>query len=65
MNATYRIVRYYQSGRESLVIKSGLSLGEAQEHCNDPETSSRTGVTDEVCNHTYEYGQWFDGYTEE
>jgi hypothetical protein len=33
------------------VIKEGLTLEEAQEHCNDPETSN------------VEEG-WFDGYTE-
>lgn len=37
------------------VIRRGLSLDEAQEHCNDPATA---GEDDER-------GSWFDGYDEE
>ena len=50
--ATYKIVRfYYPSLEPQKVIKKGLSLKEAQEHCKKPETSKK--------------GKWFDGYTEE
>ena len=50
---TYSIVRFYapDQNRESEVIKTGLTLEEAQEHCND-ETTRVEGV-------------YFDGYTEE
>ena len=46
---TYKIVRYQFYG-EPKVIKRGLTLDEAKEHCNDPKT---TGI------------DWFDGYTKE
>lgn len=55
----YRIVRLYQDNRERKIIKSGLTLKEAQEHCRNPETSSRTAK------HSRETGDWFDGYEKE
>ena len=50
---TYSIIRFYaphlnKSGR---VIKRGLTLEEAQEHCKDPSTRKA--------------GEWFDGYDAE
>lgn len=53
MDATYRIVRFYAPHlhKEREVIETGLSLEEAQEHCNRDDTS--------------EDGEWFDGYMEE
>ena len=54
---TYRIVRVYKGkfhpkdGLVSKIIKEGLSLEEAQAHCNDPSTR--------------EEGVWFDSYVEE
>jgi hypothetical protein len=46
---SYRIMRYrYTGGNE--VVKTGLTLEEAQEHCNDPATSNKAEG-------------WFDGYT--
>ena len=45
-----------------MTIKEGLTLEEAQEHCNDSETSSRTCMDDK---HEQQYGPWFDGYREE
>lgn len=48
--ATYRIVRFYQDDRPTKVIKTGLTLETAQQHCNRDDTRG-TG--------------WFDGYTEE
>jgi len=51
--ATYKIVRFYAPHlhKEKEVIKTGLTLEEAQEHCSDPETSVK--------------GVYFDGYYEE
>ena len=46
---TYKIVRYRQNGKNT-VIKHGLSLEEAKEHCQDEETRGEG---------------YFDGYTEE
>ncbi len=50
MMDTYRIVRYHFKGRHE-IIKTGLTLAEAQEHCRKPETR--------------EDGKWFDGYEKE
>lgn len=47
---TYRIVRFFQDDRPAETIEEGLTLAEAQEHCNDPSTSG---------------DGWFDGYREE
>lgn len=51
---SYKIVRKYQDSRHpdhNKVIKSGLTLKEAKEHCQDPDTK--------------ESGVWFDCFTEE
>ena len=50
---TYKIVRFYapHKNRENEVRKRGLTLEEAQEHCQREDT--------------HEAGEWFDGYTEE
>lgn len=41
--AIYKIVRCYRSGnKSSRTIKSGLTVYEAQEHCSDPKTSTKT-----------------------
>jgi len=60
----YKIVRgYFHGGRR--VIKSGLTLEQAQAHCSDPETSSRTCRKSAGRKRTAARGHWFDGYTEE
>lgn len=46
---TYKIIRF-REGREKMTIKTGLTLEEAQAHCQDDETHG---------------DGWFDGYTEE
>jgi hypothetical protein len=63
---TYKIVRFYQRlpGQRD-TIKTGLTLEEAQRHCNDPETSSKTATTRIAKNRTAINGPWFDGYYEE
>tara|TARA_R100000995_G_scaffold1763_1_gene1205 strand:+ start:36021 stop:36161 length:141 start_codon:yes stop_codon:yes gene_type:complete len=45
----YKIIRFRFNGNNR-TIKRGLTLEEAQEHCQDPETSG---------------DGWFDGYTRE
>jgi hypothetical protein len=63
---TYKIVRgYLRDNETSKVVMRGLSLEEAQEHCRDPETSSRTCQGAAQKKHTAEHGEWFDGYEEE
>lgn len=47
---TYKIIRFYKSGAKPKVIRRGLTLEEAQKHCQDPSTST---------------SKWFDGYNEE
>ena len=43
----YKIIRMYQDDRENKVIKRGLTLKQAQTHCQDPKTSG---------------DGWFDGF---
>ena len=47
---TYKINRIYQDDRPTEVIKEGLTEQEAQDHCNDPDTSG---------------DGWMDTYTRE
>lgn len=50
--ALYNIIRHYRDRKQpGVLIKSGLTLEEAQAHCNDPSTR--------------EDGVWFDGYQQE
>lgn len=48
---TYKIIRFYFKSKRQKVIRRGISLIEAREHCSDP-SSKKDGV-------------WFDGFTEE
>ena len=50
---TYKIVRHFAPhlDKEKEVIDTGLSLQDAKDHCQDPDTK--------------EEGEWFDGYAEE
>ncbi len=62
----YSIVRFYQNANiRSRVINSGLTLAQAQEHCNDPDSSSSTTTTKVGKARTHNLGAWFDGYTED
>jgi len=61
---TYKIVRsYFRGGHRT--IETGLTLEEAQAHCQDPETSSRTATSAKAAARTARMGPWFDGYEEE
>lgn len=65
---TYLIFRnYFDKARapNRRVIARGLSLEQAQAHCQDPETSSRTCTKAAGKRRTRLYGPWFDGYQEE
>lgn len=46
---TYKIIRF-RFGKETITIQTGLTLEEAQAHCQDDKTRG---------------DGWFDGYTEE
>ena len=62
----YKIVRFFQrDGEATQVIRRGLTLRQAKQHCSDRETSSSTCTTDEGLERTTAFGPWFDGYTEE
>lgn len=61
---TYKIVRFYEnSDYPSEKVKSGLTLQEAQMHCMDPQTSSKTCTTSVGRARTRRKGNWFEGYT--
>lgn len=64
---TYKIVRFYQNNLNigKRTIQTGLTLEEAQKHCNDPETSSTTCTKAKNRRITQRNGPWFDGYDKE
>ena len=54
----YKRVRMISDGYNKTIM-SGLTLEEAQAHCQDPETSGST------CSDLSKRGMWFDAYVEE
>jgi hypothetical protein len=54
---TYTIIRFFADGTRR-TMQEGISLEEAREHCNSPNSSSKTCADDES-------QAWFDGYEEE
>lgn len=67
MSDTYRIVRFFKSGRrpQRRGLPRGLTLEEAQAHCSDLNTSSSTAWKSSALRRTRLYGAWFDGYEED
>ena len=61
----YKIVRVYQLKRRRYTLRYGLTLEQAQQHCDNPETSSSTCTTRAARQTTYRNGPWFDSYTED
>jgi hypothetical protein len=61
---TYRIIRFFRDG-DNEVIEGGLTREEAEEHCRDPESSSRTCTKDWGRRLLAARGAWFDGFAEE
>jgi hypothetical protein len=57
----YKIVRMYLKGGKR-TIERGLTLAEAQAHCRNPETSSKTATSSRARALTRARGAWFDGY---
>ena len=57
----YKVVRCYRD-HSRRTIATGLSLAEAQAHCNDPETSSATCTSAAGVRRTRKMGPWFDAY---
>ena len=57
----YNIIRmYFEGGRR--VIKRNVTLEEAQKHCTNLETSSKTCTSYAGKARTKRLGAWFDGY---
>lgn len=61
----YKVVRHYFQGNRKRTIATGLTLEEAQAHCQDPETSSRTATSSVAKRRTRLQGPWFDSYQTE
>ena len=63
---TYKIVRhYFEEATKPYHVEGGLTLEEAQHHCNNREASSTTCQLAKNLRRTKQRGGWFDGYTEE
>ena len=64
MTETYKIVRFYEDPDISArTIKRGLTLEQAQAHCQNPETSSITATGAAAARVTRRVMcRWFDGY---
>lgn len=60
----YKIVRYFYKDSRKRVILTGLTLEEAQAHCKDTETSSKTATSKTARARTRKHVPWFDGYQE-
>jgi hypothetical protein len=60
----YKIVRYYAKGGKR-VIERGVTLEQAQAHCSDPQTNSKTCTSAVGRRRTQHMGEWFDGYQKE
>lgn len=65
MRDTYKIVRCYANTPRKRTLLTGLSLEQAQEHCNSHETSSRTATSSAAKAITRRNGPWFDAYYKE
>ena len=60
----YKVIRmYFKGGRRTIL--SGLTLEQAQAHCQNPETSSSTCTKSAGKARTRRMGAWFDGYSED
>ena len=62
MPAVYRIIRTFHDTGKTSVVQKGLSLEEAQAHCRDPESSSKTCQSAAGRTRTRQRGAWSDGY---
>ena len=65
MPKTYKIIRFFESNKPRMIIKTGLTLEEAKAHCKSKETSSETATGLVEITLTRNFGRWFDGYEEE
>jgi hypothetical protein len=62
----YKVQRlYFRRPGVRRTLKTGLTLAQAQAHCSDPETSSRSCRYARNVKRTEQVGEWFDSYTQE
>ena len=61
---TYKVIRIFKRGKR-MVIKTGLTRAQAEEHCRNPETSSKTATGMVERTLTRNFGDWFDGFEAE
>lgn len=57
----YKVMRFFFKGNKRTIM-SGLTLAEAQSHCQDPESNSNTCTDKTGKARTRKHGMWFDGY---
>lgn len=60
----YKIVRFFYRDSRKRTIQTRLTLEQAQAHCSNPETSSKTATSAAAKRVTRLHGPWFDGYEE-
>lgn len=71
MQQLYKIIRYKQNGTQPKTQKTGLTLEQARNYVNDPETSSKTaekacnGSETKINNWHDKQKHWFDGFVKE
>lgn len=72
MGKLYEVVRFRENGTQR-VQKRNLTLKQAQDWCNDPETSSMTASSPRGCHGSQKLidkwheqnKHWFDGFREQ
>ena len=64
MAKTYKIIRFFENAPR-MILKTGVTLEEAQAHCKSKETSSDTATGLVEITLTRNFGRWFDGYDED
>ncbi len=61
----YDIYRFFlKEGKTPELVEIGLTLEQAREHCEDPQTSSKTATTPTAKARTRKHGPWFDAMKE-
>ncbi len=58
----YKVIRFHKNDGKKVTVAKGLSLSQAQSHCQNPETSSSTAKARAGKRYTAIHGEWFDGY---
>lgn len=64
---TYKLFRFFvlDIGPKRRTLRRGLTLREAQRHCQNPESSSLTCKLPRNVKRTKERGPWIDMFTKE